>query len=77
MELHQIKKILHIKENSYQNQEISHSTRENLCQFISIYRINIQIIWRAEKNWSAKEQLIQLINGQMNWKVTSQKKKYK
>jgi hypothetical protein len=44
MELHQIKKILHIKENNYQNQEISHSTREKLCQFISIYRINIQII---------------------------------
>jgi hypothetical protein len=43
MRLHQIKKLLHSKENNYQNKEIIHRTGENLGNILMGQRINIQI----------------------------------
>jgi hypothetical protein len=43
MGLDQIKKLLHIKENNYQNEETVDKMRENVCQVVR-QEINIQNI---------------------------------
>jgi hypothetical protein len=44
MGLHQIKKLLHIKENNFQNQETAYRLEGNLCQLFIVQGINIQNI---------------------------------
>jgi hypothetical protein len=43
MGLYQIKKLLHTKGNSYQNEEAAYKIRENLCQLFIRQEVNTQM----------------------------------
>jgi ribosome biogenesis GTPase A len=49
MGLYQIKRLMFIKRNNYQNKDIAYRMRENLCQLFIGQGINIQDMYELKK----------------------------
>jgi hypothetical protein len=68
MELQQMKKLLHSQENSCQNQTVTTEWGKYVPASQQV-RGQYPKHTKSPKNETAKEQIIQIINGQMKWTV--------
>jgi hypothetical protein len=66
MRLHQIKKLLHIKENKYQSEDTGLQNGRKIFARYASDKGLISRIYKQLQNETPKEQIMQLINRQIN-----------